>query len=217
MRQTIQLGTPAVGLPLALLSDLKADLGISDDLQDARLQTLLLDASDMVVAYIGRPVLSATWRDVIVLGADDQRGALTLGRYPLSAIMAFSINGNAWSSDDIAGLPFNPDAGMIYPPDGGAVSWHAGHYVITYQAGWRPSSTDNDGAAIAGTVPRMVQQATRLTAAGLWHASGRDPALRSESEQGVGSTSWVTTTPGAGGLPQAAADALRNLGGVGVR
>ncbi|MFW7267537.1 phage head-tail connector protein [Gluconacetobacter sp. Hr-1-5] len=217
MRQTILAGPPAQPVALALLADLKADLGVTDDAQDSRLTTLLLDASDMVRTYIGRPILSATWRDVIELGPDEKCIGLTLGRCPVTAITAFSARGEAWSADAIGTLGQNSGAGMVFPPDGGPAMWRAGRYVVTYQAGWVAPSVGDDGKADPGTLPRSIQQATRLTAAALWHASGRDPLLRSESEQGVGSSSWGSSAPGVGGLPQAAADVLRGLGGVGVR
>lgn len=217
MRQTILVSQPAQSVALALLADLKADLGVTDNAQDTRLTTLLLDASDMVRTYIGRPILSATWRDMIELGPDEKRIGLTLGRYPVTQITTFSVSGAAWSADVIDTMGQNPGAGMIYPPDGGPAMWRTGRYVITYQAGWVPPSVGDDGKIDFGSLPRSIQQATRLTAAALWHGSGRDPLLRSENEQGVGSSSWGSSAPGAGGLPQAAADALRSLGGIGVR
>ncbi|WP_146882688.1 phage head-tail connector protein, partial [Acetobacter nitrogenifigens] len=55
MRRTTPVGPPAPDAPLASLADLKADLGVSDASQDARLALLLQDASSMALAYVGRP------------------------------------------------------------------------------------------------------------------------------------------------------------------
>lgn len=217
MRQTIPVGQPVQPVALALLADLKADLGVSDGTQDTRLESLLLDASDQVLTFIGRPILSSEWRDTFTLGPDERRVGLPVARYPLKGITEFSVNGAAWSADEIATLNLAPDAGMIYPPDGGSALWHCGRYVVTYQAGWTAPTIGDGGKPVPGDLPRAIQQATRLAAAALYHGGGRDPLLRSESEQGVGSSAWVSSTTGSGGLPQAAADALRSFGGVGVR
>lgn len=204
-------------MALALLADLKADLGVSDDTQDVRLESLLLDASDQVLTFIRRPILRAEWRDTLTLGPDEQRTGLLVCCRPLQAITAFSVNGSPWSVDAVAALNLAPDSGVIYPPDGWGTLWRCGRYVVTYQAGWTAPTIGDDGKPVLGDLPRAIQQATRLAAAALYHSGGRDPLLRSESEQGVGSSSWASPAAGSGGLPQAAADALRSFGGIGVR
>ncbi|MBO1361529.1 phage head-tail connector protein [Acetobacter sacchari] len=210
MRRTTPVGPPAPDAPLASLADLKADLGISDASQDARLALLLQDASSMALVYVGRPLIDRAWCDVIELGCEARQSDFVLGRYPVSAVTGLTIGATALDVDTVAALAINPEAGILYPPDdGSARCWMAARYVVTYRAGYTLDSVTADGTTVVrGTLPASIQRAVRLTAAALWHATGRDPLLKSESEQGVGSTSWDTSAAATGGMPQAAADIL---------
>lgn len=209
MRRTTPVGPPAPDAPLASLADLKADLGITDTSQDAKLALLLQDASSMALAYVGRPLIDRAWCDVIELGCEARQSDLVLGRYPVSVVTGLTIGATALDADAVAALPLNPEAGIVYPPDSGHPRcWRAARYVVTYRAGYTLDSVAADGTAMRGTLPASIQRAVRLTAAALWHATGRDPLLKSESEQGVGSTSWDTSAAATGGMPQAAADIL---------
>lgn len=216
--RTISVSAPAQPVALALRESLKADLGITDDSQDSRLDDLLLDASGLVLDYIGRPILDSTWRDVIKIRGDEQRLSLMLGVYPVTKIMAFVPQGGApLSPEQIAGLDLMADSGIIYPPASGSVVWSPGQYVVTYQAGYTAPSRDKDGTPQSGTLPRAISSAVLLAAKASWHAAYRDPLLRSESEQGTGSSSWSATAAGSGGLPQSAADMLASYRSGGLR
>lgn len=216
--RTISVSALAQPVALALRDDLKADLGITDASQDSRLDSLLLDASSLVLGYIGRPVLDNTWRDVIEVRHGEQRLSLTLGVYPVTKILLFmQQQSGALTSEQIADLDVQPGAGIVYPPAAGPALWTPGRYIITYQAGYTPPVVNKDGSISPGTLPRSISSAVLLTAKAAWHATDRDPLLRSESEQGTGSTSWAATAAGSGGLPQAAADALARYRPGGVR
>ncbi|OUL65121.1 hypothetical protein HK16_18900 [Acetobacter senegalensis] len=215
MAITIRVGAPPDQVPLASLSDLKSDLKITDDTQDVDLTRRLLEASGAVLAYIGRPILSSDWRDIMDLRQDQPRISLVLGRYPVTALKVVSINGTAMGGDDLINVFNAMDAscGMLYPPDGGPALWHPARYVVTYTAGYSPPEADGTG----GTIPLEIQRAIRITAAASWHGGDRDPNLKSESEQGVGSTSWVAAASGTGGLPQDAANLLAGYRSGGIR
>lgn len=204
MRTTTPAGPTPVSVPLALLSDLRADLGIAGTDEDDRLTRLLLSASETVAAYIGRPILSQAWQDVFFLSANEWRSSLTLSHWPVSEIKSLSWRGEAFSLDAIAALPVNGSAGIICPPDG-QMMWRPGRYQIVYQAGWAaPGVSSGEGVAL----PETIQRAVRIMAAADYHATGRDPLLKSESETGVGASSWQTPTQGTGGMPLAAAELL---------
>lgn len=64
-----------------------------------------------------------------------------------------------------------------------------------------------------GTLPQTISRATVLAAAAMVQGAGRDPNLKSESVQGVGSTSWNIAS-GTGGLPQQVADMLASYRGA---
>lgn len=216
--RTISVSAPAQPVALALLSDLKADLGIVDDSQNSRLSSLLLDASSLVLDYIGRPVLDNTWRDVIEIRHDQQRLSIALGVYPVTKILAFVLqNGMAFTSDQIGDLDVQAESGIVYPPSTGQALWGPGRYVITYQAGYTVPSDGSADKPQVWPLPRNISAAVKIAAKAAWHASDRDPLLRSESEQGTGSSSWAATSAGSGGLPQAAADMLTGYRSGGIR
>lgn len=215
MAITIKVGPPTDLVALASLSDLKSDLNITDDTQDADLARRLLEASAAVLAYIGRPVLASDWRDILDLQRDQPRIGLVLGRYPVTALKVVSINGTALGDDEIASVfgSMDTSSGMLYPPENGPTLWHPARYVITYTAGYMAPGADGAG----GTIPLDIQRAVRITASASWHDADRNPNLKSESEQGIGSTSWVTTAAGTGGLPQDAANLLSAYRSGGIR
>lgn len=204
---SLALDGPADAVPLALLEDLKADLNIMDDSSDARLTRLLLDASSMALAYIGQPILSGLWTEKIVIERADRLKQIVLSARPLLSIQNLTRNGTDWTADQIKSLVVDRRAGLLSCSHAGWHHWKFGEYVLTYEAGYVPPSTAADGTVQAGTLPPVISRAVILTASALWAAGDRDPNLKSESVQGVGSTSWATSS-GAGGLPQSAADML---------
>lgn len=214
MRRTVQISAPAALQPLALLDDLKADLSISDNTQDTELTRLLLEASANSLKFIGRPLMQAEWQDTFMVRPGVAHDVLCLGRYPLVSIQSFCVGDLSFTLEQIKDLPFDPDAAMVYPPDARMPGWMPGIYTIQYTAGYVAPGTENAGSNV---VPPDIQEAIRLSVAATWYAKGRDPNLKSESEQGVGSTSWNVPSAGSGGMPQPAVDILAGYqaGGIG--
>lgn len=206
---SLALDGPADAVPLALLADLKADLGLTDDSSDARLTRLLLDASSMVLTYIGQPILSGLWTEEIQIERADRLRQIVLSARPLLSIQSLKRNGADWTAEQISGLVIDRKAGLLSCLPEARHHWHPGHYVVTYQAGYVPPSVTG-GTVQTGTLPPVISRAVILTASALWAAGDRDPNLKSESVQGVGSTSWATAS-GTGGMPQSAADMLEQF------
>lgn len=207
---SLSLDGPADAVPLALLADLKADLGLADDSSDARLTRLLRDASSMVLAYIGQPILSGLWTEEIVIERADCLRQITLSARPLLSLQNVTRNGTDWTAEQIKELVIDKRAGLLSCSPEAWRHWRPGHYVLTYQAGYVPPSITQDGTVQTGTLPPVISRAVILTASALWAAGDRDPNLKSESVQGVGSTSWATAS-GTGGMPQSAADMLASF------
>lgn len=202
----LSLDGPADAVPLALLADLKADLGLTDDSSDERLTRLLLDASSMVLAYIGQPILSGLWTEEIAIERADCLRQIALSARPLLSVQSVKRNGTDWPAERLSLLVIDKRAGLLSSSLDTRHYWQRGHYVLTYQAGYVPPSMI-DGTVQTGTLPPVISRAVIVTASALWAAGDRDPNLKSESVQGVGSTSWATAS-GTGGMPQSAADML---------
>lgn len=207
---SLALDGPADAVPLALLADLKADLGLTDDSSDARLTRLLLDASSMALTYIGQPILSGLWTEEVEIERADRLQQIVLSARPLLSIQSLKRNGADWTAEQISGLVIDRKAGLLSCPPEACHHWHPGHYVLTYQAGYVPPSVAEDGTVQTGTLPPVISRSVILTASALWAAGDRDPNMKSESVQGVGSTSWATAS-GTGGMPQSAADMLKQF------
>ncbi|KAA8384055.1 hypothetical protein FOH24_07785 [Acetobacter tropicalis] len=209
---SLSLDGPTADVPLALVADLKADLEVTDSSNDLRLERLLLTASSMVLAYIGRPILSGEWTEEFRLSPSERIEEIVLGVVPVTEIKTVSHNGTGWSADQVADLILDKRAGLLSLPLKRHPFWRAGLYGITFQAGYVPPSVDANSVVQPGTLPRVISQAALMTASALFLGSSRDPNMKSETVQGVGSTTWNSAS-GTGGMPQAAADLLDNFRG----
>lgn len=204
---SLALDGPSDAVPLALLADLKADLEITDNSSDARLNRLLLTASSLALDYIGRPIIAGEWQETIRVSPGEHLHEIVLSVFPVSDVRSIEHDGTLWGQEQLETLGLDAQAGLLslqsHPRHG---RWRHGLYIISYHAGFTPPSLI-DGTPNVGTLPASISQAVLVTASALFSAGARDPNLKSESVQGVGSTSWNVSS-GTGGLPQSAADML---------
>jgi len=198
------------------VQDLMTDLGITDAQSDAALERHLLDAIEAVLAFIGRPVLSQTWQDQVFVRHFPRSLSLLVAAFPIQKVLGIIRNGTPLPQDEVDGLVIADECGEIYRPDTERPFWPPGRYEITYQAGYQPPAAQDDGTALPGNIPRPIQLAIRRVAAAAYYAEGRDPSLKSESAQGIGSTSWVTPDPALGGLTPEAAGLVQRYQSAGM-
>ncbi|MFT8951722.1 MAG: head-tail connector protein [Gluconobacter sp.] len=204
---TLQTDGAADPLPFVALSDFKAALSIadSDASQDTTLTDLLLAASAAVESYIGRPILAADYTDHIRIKPGDRLASFALDVRPALSVSSVLRHGQLLI-DPPDGWDFSPSTGVLYPPDGDGSWWGPGRYLVSYRAGWVvPGMKDPDGNLLPVTLPADIRQAVLTTARSFYAAKDRDPLLKSESEQGIGSTSWSMPDATTGGLPADAA------------
>ncbi|MBS1080842.1 hypothetical protein [Gluconobacter kondonii] len=198
-------GSQAV-LPLVTLQSLMDALSITDGNATSDLTDILLQASQAVTSYIGRPLLIADREERIRIRPGDVQLSLRMAVWPVTGVTAVLKDGNPLPIP-ADGWDYDVTCGILYPSE--AQLWGPGRYILQYRAGWvAPGQTDDDGNAIPSTVPADVRSAVLTTARALYYAQSRDPLLKSESEQGVGSTSWATPDVSSGGLPSDAAALL---------
>ena len=168
------LSSAATG-DLTTLATAKRELAITDTAQDARIADLIREASDLVAQWcnrsgFGRETLRQTERlasplDVVVLQRD-------LG------VVVTSV------TEDRLALPAEDyeRAGMLLYRlrDGIRVAWSARLVVAEYQAGF----------VLPNEAPPALERACLDLLAGLWHGQGRNPAVRTETTEGVGSVGY---------------------------
>ncbi|MFW7268830.1 hypothetical protein ACMAUO_12780 [Gluconacetobacter sp. Hr-1-5] len=196
---------PAPDVPLAALDDLKAELQ-NASFDEPALINYLRQASSMAASYIGSPVLLNSYRDVLRLERSPLREIL-LGRRPVAAIDTIMANGQDLTDVVDPDSDLDPDAGILHAP-AGCCRWH-GRIIVTYRAGYLGPGMDAPDGLTVPALPPDISRAVLITARALFHAPSRgDPQLRSESEQGVGSTAWLDPDGSAGGMPVDAAAIL---------
>lgn len=214
---TLPVGAQDSAPLLATLEDFKEQLGaVAASFSDSFLTSRLADATALVQAYIGRPILLASYQTTVRIMFGDRRLSLPLDVFPVIGIDSVMRDGVTIVPDP-SGWDVNLWAGVVFPPGPCEAWWHAGRYVVNYRAGWAVEGmTDENGKALAVTLPGDVRSAALTAARALVFAGGRDPFLRSESEQGVGSTSWATPDPATGGLPPDASAILDRYQSAGI-
>lgn len=187
--------TPATSARLATLAAVKAELAITDDAQDSHLGDLLDQASAAIAVYCSRVFgLEAVQETFRWAGPAE---TLVLARVPVVSIASVTEDGTALAAED---YEVDEGAGLLYRLRGDYRSrWCARKVVVSYSAGWL--LPEDEGA----NLPADVTRACLLTVSAWWHARGRDPMLRSESDQSIGAVSYIATADMGGLPPQAQA------------
>lgn len=216
---TVSVVTPASTTDLVDLDSVKAYLQITDDTQDARLGQLIKQASGSFSDYLGRPLALQTYRERQTI--QGRIPGINLCNGPIATILTASVDGIAWTGTlddcDVERDGARIMASAFLPPR--LLCFTRPVLVeITYVAGFmlpgmdQPVVPDNALmpwratpllAAISGGCLSTIQM--------LLSASGRDPLLKSENVQGVGSSSYATMDPAVGGLSADAVAALNRL------
>lgn len=200
----IRTSTVLVAASTALvdLDDVKADLGLSGTADDAFLSRSIARASAAVVTYIGFHPLVETIEDRFdrESGACGASQLLQLSKFPVVAIAGVTDAEGTLTTDDVR---LYARSGTLYRlADTGALSrWSALPVTVTYTAGH---------ATIPGDLASAVVQMVRAD----YHARGRDPAIRTDTVEGIGSWTFFDRTGGAA-IPAdvaAALDSYREVG-----
>jgi hypothetical protein len=189
--------TPAASTRLTTIEAARAQAGIGADVADATVEDWIDQASAAIVSSCRRPFARETVLDLLrPRGA----GPLILSRSNLVAAPVLTVGGVTLTDDDV---DVDLGAGLIwrlYGYDRGG--WPCGLVRVTYTAGWLlPGETGRD-------LPADVEQACLILLAARNASQGRDPMLRSETIEGVGSSSWIATAD-MGSLPPQAAGLLQ--------
>lgn len=181
--------TPAASNDLTTLDKVKAELGITGTAEDARLTQLISEASAMIAAYCGRTGFGReTLRQTERL--EGTCSAIRLDRDLAPVVSSVTVDGEALASTD-----YELDGSLLYRLSASfRIPWAFGVVVVDYQAGW----------TLPAGAPADIDRAAQDLVVGLYRAAGRDPAVRQEMVEGVGSTSYFDARAGGGRLPVSA-------------
>lgn len=183
---------PAANRALMTLADIRQAIPSAADESDATVQALGLAVSDMVSracrirgdgvnppTLLSEPILE-TFR------LKSYQDALYLARRFVTAISSVVEDGVTLSADE---YEVEKATGILTRLDENdePISWPCGKIVVTYTAGF-------------ATVPGDLRLAAQAALREQWSAFQRDPLLRAETVDGVGSfTYWVNTGSGGSG------------------
>lgn len=215
---TVAVITPAESSDLVSLQSVKDYLNITDDNQEMSLKGLISRASSNFTRFLGRPLALQVYRE-----RQHIRGrvpGVNLSRGPIAAIQSITVDGKPWISPldecDVDREHARILSTAFLPSSHLRGVWccvveivYTAGYLLTEQSvpvdcGTLLSvSAQNLPAAVAGGCLTTIQM--------LNAASARDPLLKSESIQGVGSASWGVLDAAAGSLSPDASAALGGL------
>ncbi len=190
--------TPATSTRLTTVSRAVEVLGYGEGDDAAVLQRCIETASQAIVDHCRRPFALATYRERIC-GPETGPGYL-LGRSPVVEILSVTADGTVLRTDD---YELDTETNRLWRVDGyGSRRWWWGApLIVEYDAGYTlPTDTGS------WTLPEPVERSCILLAAAYLSQRNRDPLTRSESVEGVGSTTWWV--PSGSGLPSPEAEQL---------
>ncbi|TDR89115.1 hypothetical protein [Enterovirga rhinocerotis] len=187
--------TPPAGSRLTTLERARALLGFAAG-QDAVAERCIDLASALAVDWCRRPFALTTYRETFPISPGD---GVLLARGPVTTFTSV-VQGE--TTLDPAEYAYDAELGRLYRQDAAGYLWRWwGPLTVTYSAGYTlPADTGT------WTLPPPVERAAILLAGAALTAADRDPLVRSETVEGVGSTTWWV--PGSSGLPSPEAESL---------
>lgn len=197
----------ATSFNLTTLLAVKADLNINDATSQTNilLQRLIAQCSSAATSYCNRVFPLQTYLDTIRLrnGAD----VLMTRRHPVTQIVSILEDTTALIvSND---YEFDADNGLIRRLDGSGLpsKWTGDKKVaISYKAGWILPGTP----ALASTLPADLEDAVIRMVKSRYLARERDPFLKAERVDGVGSVDYWVAAGTDGNMTPDVSDVLDN-------
>lgn len=171
---------------LTTLAAVKAELGDDVGVSDDQLGRFITQASNVIAKYCNRVFAIETVEETFRFNSS--AAGLMLARYPVTEVVSIVDGETTLAADD---YDLDRQTGIIDRlSSSGAISrWCAGKTIIAYKAGF----------ALPAGLPEGIERACITLVKQYVAAGDRDPMVRSEASDGVGSTDYFS---GAGtGLP----------------
>jgi hypothetical protein len=204
---------------LADLRDVKEELAATDATSDSKLQRYLTAESVRFANACNRvfhvETVSETFRlDFTRFMHTSRPRELLLSRAPVVSITSVTeddgtaLATNEYETDLASGLLYRLDG------SGNRLCWAACKIAVVYVAGYAAVRNGIDDPVVTA-IPSDVADAVITLVRHRWFSTGRDPALRGQTWDGVGAEQyWVGGTGDAGDLPpdvQAVVDRYREI------
>jgi hypothetical protein len=192
----LRVVTAATSTRLTTIGAIRAQVTVGNDVDDITPGQWIDQASAAIVSHCRRRFARETVEETF---RRPPNGPLVLDRAPLVAAPTVNADGLDLQDDD---LEYDLAAGLIYRLRGDSRGgWYSRVLTVTYTAGWRlPGSSTPD-------LPPDIEHACLTLVAARAAGMDRDPMLRSQTVEGVGSSSWIASA-NMGSLPPQAASLL---------
>jgi len=195
MHSTLTVTTPAESFALTRVDTVKAELGIAGTAEDSQIDAYIWQASSAITGYLGRviaqEIVSEQFRLPRELACRTGIEQLVLSRYPVVSIDSVEVDGIAL---DEANYEVDRQTGLLTRLcSDSPTPWRGRKITVAYTGGY----------ISLPELPDAIERACINLVKAYRSAATRDPLIRSESVDGVLSTTyWVGSTPGgSGGLP----------------
>lgn len=177
--------TPAVSNRLTTVDAVREELGLSEAAYpDEQIETMIDRASQAIIDYCGRSFGIETYRETY-RGHDACGDGVLLSRSPVVSISSIDSDGDAVVLPnyeiDQSDVLYKLDANYRYP-------WRSAILTVVYDAGYVLPSEEN--GAPESTLPATIEQAVMDEIAAYISYDERDALIKSETVEGVGSTSY---------------------------
>lgn len=199
-RSLVTVTDGAEATRLATVAALRTELGDeAAGLTDEALGALLDQASDQIARYcnrvFGRQTIAQTIR------TDEAPTEILLAAVPVVSIASVVEDGTTLAAST---YEVESTTGTLFRLiDDKPAAWLAVKTVVTFSAGWLlPEQASAD-------LPASISRAAVLLAASDVYGQGRDPWVKSETVEGMGSLSLVMPQAGAPWMPPAVTELLR--------
>lgn len=167
--------TPADSYDLVRLADVRDALGIAESGEDEQLARWISQASGAVARYCNRVLAQETVTETFRLSTVQE--TLLLSRYPVSSVVSVAEFDTVL---DPADYEVNTTSGVLTRLSSDEPAyWSAGKITVSYVAGY---ALDD--------VPDDIQRAVTMLVSQYRFGNDRDPQLRSDTVDGVGSSSF---------------------------
>lgn len=193
-----EVTTEATSKDMTTVDQMKTELSITgvDAARDAKILTLIHQASADIVGYIGRDVaqetITATWRLAAAncLSAESVE-ALIIPRRPVVSITSVVEDGTTLTTDD---WELDKQTGLLYRLDGDdeRQDWLRAKIVVVFVAGYE----------MLPDLPDDLERACIELVKAMWFALERDPRVKAIDTPGVLSEQfWIGGVGESGNIP----------------
>lgn len=175
--------TAGVSRALTTFDAVKAELAMSDGTDDIFISSLVEQASAAVEGWCGHPLAAETVRETFDVRCSFAAPDLLLSRIPVTSVLSVTVDGSVLAEDR---YEFDGEAGFLYALTSTASRgyWSPGRVAVEYAAGYVLPGQEGR------TLPHDIERAAIIIARNAYASRGRDPTLRSDDVEGIGSQAF---------------------------